>query len=279
MNNIERLPSPDPREERLLELLMGELVSSLDGDEARELDRLASEWDAAELTRLRESAARTVAECDIAAFDPDQASQLPLTARNRILAASPRGSSDKASLRSAPLPRWREGLAWLVAAAAVVAFLASRFVPARPPEVAVSPSTLRQSLIAKASASAEPVDAPVKLLNWTATTDAAAKGATGDVVWDNQSQKGFMRFKGLLPNDPTAYQYQLWIFDADQKHPIDGGVFDIGGDQEAIVPVHAKLRVSKPTLFAVTIEKPGGVVVSDKERIAVLAHWTPPDSP
>ena len=73
-------------------------------------------------------------------------------------------------------------------------------------------------------------------------------------------------------NDPSVSQYQLWIFDEDQEHPVDGGVFDVTTSGEILIPIEAKLVVSKPTLFAVTIEKPGGVVVSNKERIAVVAE-------
>jgi anti-sigma-K factor RskA len=52
---------------------------------------------------------------------------------------------------------------------------------------------------------------------------------------------------------------------------VDGGVFDVSSDGEVIVPINARLRVSRATLFAVTVEKPGGVVVSSRERIAALA--------
>lgn len=64
--------------------------------------------------------------------------------------------------------------------------------------------------------------------------------------------------------DPAQRQYQLWIFDRnqDEKTPVDGGVFDITSDGEVIIPIRAKLRVAEAYLFAVTIEKPGGVVVS-----------------
>jgi anti-sigma-K factor RskA len=96
-----------------------------------------------------------------------------------------------------------------------------------------------------------------------------AKGAEGDVVWDPNGQRGFMRIRGLAANDPTREQYQLWIFDETQKHPVDGGVFDVGADGELIVPIDAKLFVAKPTLFAVTVEKPGGVVVSAQEKIVL----------
>ncbi|MCU0709749.1 MAG: hypothetical protein MUF23_15805 [Pirellula sp.] len=40
---------------------------------------------------------------------------------------------------------------------------------------------------------------------------------------------------------------------------------------EAIIAIHAKLRVNQPKAFAVTIEKPGGVVVSTQEQLPLLA--------
>jgi len=115
--------------------------------------------------------------------------------------------------------------------------------------------------------------ADAQVLAWAATADPAATGAKGDVVWSNAEQKGFMRFSGLSQNDPAATQYQLWIFDGerDDKFPVDGGVFDVTAGGDVIVPIKAKLKVGKPVLFAVTVEKPGGVVVSKRERIVVTA--------
>ena len=83
-----------------------------------------------------------------------------------------------------------------------------------------------------------------------------------------------MRFTGLAVNDPTQYQYQLWIFDKarDEKFPVDGGVFDVSSTGEVTVVISPKLHVTDATLFAVTIEKPGGVVVSKRERIVVTAQ-------
>jgi hypothetical protein len=86
-----------------------------------------------------------------------------------------------------------------------------------------------------------------------------------------------MRLEGLEVNAPDEYQYQLWIFDRnrDERYPVDGGVFDMppGGDA-AEVPIQAKLAVAEPTLFAVTVEEPGGVVVSSRARIATVAEVT-----
>lgn len=109
---------------------------------------------------------------------------------------------------------------------------------------------------------------------WGATNDPASKGATGEVVWSQSKQEGYMSFRALEVNDPKTTQYQLWIFDGsrDDRYPVDGGVFDIpAGSDEIIVPITAKVLVKDPTLFAVTVEKPGGVVVSKRERIVVAA--------
>ena len=111
--------------------------------------------------------------------------------------------------------------------------------------------------------------------DWTATEDPAATGLAGDVVWDPATQTGYMRFTGLAPNDVTEQQYQLWIFDGtrDDRYPVDGGVFDIpAGATEVIVPIRARLPVRDAALFAVTVEPPGGVVVSSRERIVALAQ-------
>lgn len=104
--------------------------------------------------------------------------------------------------------------------------------------------------------------------------DLESVGALGDVVWSSARQQGYMRFRGLAANDPTVAQYQLWIFDAerDEAYPVDGGVFDVpaaGGD--VVVRIDPRLRVSRATAFAITVEKPGGVVVSSRKRLPLLA--------
>jgi len=105
------------------------------------------------------------------------------------------------------------------------------------------------------------------------TKDPAAAGASGDVVWDPVKQRGFLRFAGLRPNDPHRHQYQLWIFDGerDQRYPVDGGVFNVPQDaSEVVVPIRAAILVHDAKAFAVTVEKPGGVVVSDRSRVVAL---------
>jgi anti-sigma-K factor RskA len=98
-------------------------------------------------------------------------------------------------------------------------------------------------------------------------------GVSGEVVWDGAGSEGFLRLRGIPVNDPSQSQYQLWIFDAARKadYPVDGGVFDIPAAGEVIIPIQAKLRVGQAKLFAVTREKPGGVVVSDRKEIVFVA--------
>lgn len=164
---------------------------------------------------------------------------------------------------------WRARSGWLVAAAAVVAWL---YVPsplarrrAAPVTAAVSPvRALLDSLLG---------DPATVRVPWGASQDPAGTGARGEVIWHPPTQRGVMRFTGLLPNDPQLSQYQLWIIDAarDARYPVDGGVFDIGSGGEVLIPITARLPVAKPSLFAVTLESPGGVVVSSRERLVLAA--------
>jgi hypothetical protein len=189
------------------------------------------------------------------------------------------GATDVVSLESRRRPAatstW---VPWLAAAAATLAAIVGwwpRAVPTHAPEaIAEAPveadSPAGESPLAAVESSTDRLVRP-----WSATEDPTATAARGEVIWSTDRQDGFMRISGLAPNDPSVEQYQLWIFDRtqDERYPIDGGVFDIpAGGAEALVPIHAKIAVEEPYLFAVTVEKPGGVVVSSRERIALLAE-------
>jgi hypothetical protein len=108
---------------------------------------------------------------------------------------------------------------------------------------------------------------------WEGTKDSHVVGTVrGEAIFDPRTSKGLLVIEGLAANDPSFEQYQLWIFDAsrDERYPVDGGVFNMPACGQVAVPIEAKLSVDKPVLFAVTVEKPGGVVVSDR-RIALVA--------
>jgi anti-sigma-K factor RskA len=141
----------------------------------------------------------------------------------------------------------------------------TRFV-ARVPDATIAPDARRAALLAAAG---ELVRA-----DFRATDDPLAAGAEGDLVWSGARQEGYMRFRNLPANDPTEEQYQLWIFDSTradwEELPVDGGVFDVVTGGEVVVPIEAKLDVRAPALFAITLERPGGVVVSEREHLLLL---------
>jgi hypothetical protein len=189
--------------------------------------------------------------------------------------------SNVVPLAAAPSRGRAFAIAGWVAAAACLVLAVGAFVLKKPTIVTVAPP---------ATSAPPPVDTapppPAKLreqllaevgttrVAWSSTKDPAAKGASGDVVWNAAEQRGYMLFRGLAKNDPSAWQYQLWIFDKarDDKYPVDGGVFDVDASTgDVVVPIRAKLPVAEAALFAVTVEKPGGVVVSKRERIVVTA--------
>jgi anti-sigma-K factor RskA len=164
-------------------------------------------------------------------------------------------------------PRWFANTGWLAAAAALAFALLKPGAPGEPVSVPPTGTELRAQLLR---------EDPVALrLPWSATGDAAATGARGEVIWSAERQQGVMHIEGLAANDPGQLQYQLWIFDKDrdERYPVDGGVFDIpAGATSVDVPIRATLPIDEPVLFAVTVEKPGGVMVSSRERIVLAAQ-------
>lgn len=189
-------------------------------------------------------------------------------------APAPEASAPTATATSAPTRRSFAVWGGWLAAAAMLALWARG--PASPPAVvAATPSAtaasaaaswVRDSLIA--------VDSAITRIAWAPTADSTALGASGDVVWSTRAQRGVMRLIGLKSNDVKRWQYQLWIFDKtrDQRYPVDGGVFDVpAGATEVFVPINARVPVGSAVMFAVTVEAPGGVVVSTRERVALLA--------
>lgn len=260
----------------LTDLLVSRATEGLDADRARRVDSIAD----GQVRRQADSLERAAAAIHLAALSTDL-DAMPAALRTRLtheadalfgeaVSVGPQdtqadGRADVVPLgaaRAAPALRPTR-LPWLAAAAALLIAVAAWW-----PEMANrTPDFAEQR--------ARLIGAGAIVIDWTATEDPTAAMTVGDVVWDPVSQTGFMRFEGLQANSPTEFQYQLWIFDAlrDERYPVDGGVFDIpAGADEVIVPIAARLPVTDATLFAVTVERPGGVVVSSRERIAVLAQ-------
>jgi anti-sigma-K factor RskA len=254
--------------ERFEELRAARALGELDAQERNELEALLAEQAGLDL----EADELAAAAAELAQLDPARLEPLPaalakkLEADGRAWLAQGARAAQPAAREPAPIRELRPksgggAWGWIAAAAALVLALIGWWPELRGTSM-LSPSAGRDALVAKRSSNDE-----VLLVPWKGTDHA--RGAEGDVVWDAKEQRGFMRIRGLARNDPTQTQYQLWIFDETQTNPIDGGVFDIGADGELVIPIDAKLHVAKPTLFAVTVEKPGGVVVSAQEKIVL----------
>lgn len=168
-------------------------------------------------------------------------------------------------------------LGWTIAAAACLALVANvyltRIEPGpqvgigptpTPAEETASVASERQKFMTSAS---DMVKAVV-----TKGTIKEISDVTGDIVWSDSKQEGYMVFRGLPVNDKEKTTYQLWIYDSaqDKKTPVSGGVFDVDQNGEVIIQIKPALKVLQPSLFAVTMEKPGGVMVSDGKYVAAL---------
>lgn len=233
-------------ETRLKELLadwaVGEILNPDEQHELEGLKRMHPEIRPESFER----AAASVHQCWLT----ERMESLPLGLRARIERLRERLGNWASLPRAETGNPWRAGW-WVAAAATIAMWLATRDV-LRPDTTPPARDWIAQT--------------------WTATADPDATGVTGEVRWSPSQNRGTMVFEGLPRNDPTTAQYQLWIFDATRStdYPIDGGVFDaVEGRFE--IPIDAKINVDQATLFAITLERPGGVVVSSRERLLLTA--------
>jgi hypothetical protein len=265
----------DRSKERLTELLADRATEGLSPEEQTELDNLLDNYPEWEQSQL-DLAAAALSLTDLKTEEP-----LPSRLRSKVLSevyhqmdmaeaqSADKDSRDAKSNDVITFPksnlRWQYA-GWIVAAACLVIAVAGWWSRLQTQTLPVSAAEMRARLIAEAP--------DLVQTDWSATNDKDAAGVRGDVIWSNSLQRGFMRFQGLPMNDPQIGEYQLWIFDAkrDERFPIDGGVFSIDHETgEVIVSINAKLKVSEPTLFAITVEKPGGTVVSKRDRLVLTA--------
>jgi Anti-sigma-K factor rskA len=263
--------------ERLTDLLTDRAMQPLGETEARELEQLLAQFSDTDETQFdRAAAAIHLTE----AMKPEV---LPAQLKAKVIAdaqqffgveEAPREAEPLASnVISFPTERvkrsaWQWAGWYAAAACLLLAVLAGwprvkQVVTGKPPVPTIADNRTNLRSGAKDALQS----------NWTPTKYPNVQTVEGDVVWSSERQEGYMRFVNLAANDPAKSVYQLWIFDAnqDEKYPVDGGVFNVSQSGEVIVPINAKLNVTKPTLFAVTIEKPGGVVVSKRDKLILTA--------
>jgi anti-sigma-K factor RskA len=259
-------------EERLFDLLTQQAVEGLNAAETNELRELENAF-----PMWKDDDSFEIATTAFSLTNLDTSEDLPEHLRTKILENAERfliSEPSEDSQKTFTFEPKRSNWSWLGWAFASVACIALAFnwstqnVNAPTENVSnivLSSSQLRQRLIE--------TDKTAIKIDWAKGNIKDLPEVSGDIVWSDARQSGYMRFQGLPINDKSKETYQLWIFDEtqDEKTPIDGGVFDVNSGGEIIVPITAKLKVKNPKLFAVTVEKPGGVVVSKREKIPVLA--------
>lgn len=275
-------------DERMLDLLCDKALFGLSEEELRELaefEATAGPTDEDLMLELTAARLSTIGSVEGAELPEHLFEKIVRDSKGHVLT-----EENVFTARRAEPPRDGRGpgmfgwLGWAAAAAACIALAIMAYDRPESPLVAdgprpsptlqqeLTPALLRQQLIDTGQVAVR--------AEWGKGNLPQTEEISGDVVWSDDRQTGYMRIKGLPVNDRTREQYQLWIFE-DAKleaHPKDGGVFDISSDGEVIVPIDAKLLTRDPKAFAITIEKPGGTVVSERDKIAALAAVKPSSS-
>ncbi|MFT5424697.1 MAG: hypothetical protein ACI89L_002495 [Phycisphaerales bacterium] len=274
--------------EALVDLLAKDAIEGLTESERAELDRLLAAEDGVDAGAFDDA----VAAMDVAIAEADEAG--PPAGVLEVLGeladrieAEPKLRLAGTAAEREPVAR-RSGLAfggWVTAAACLMVAAVAWWPSSGPAEpVALTLAQRVEELKARPG---------VVTVSWVGLDDAGLsqhphsldQELRGEVVWDDARDEGYMVFEGLASNDPSAMQYQLWIFDSERRlgdlphfdpgglpiltqRPVDGGVFDVANGK-VIVPITARLPIGGAAVFAVTSEPPGGVVVSDRDVVTL----------
>ena len=275
--------------EMMLDLLCDKFVYGLSEEEANKLEEFGYD------PREAESIEQTIAALSI--VDLESEAEMPVRLQEKLRASASDFASgmQSAETEEQPVPQreivlsggssgsWFGWLGWAAAAVASIALAVTLFIPRSGSNIAgitPTPTPVREERLDPQQQRQKLMGSPEIVRAEWGPGNMNNMSVSGDVVWSDEKQAGYMRFRGLPKNDPSKETYQLWIFDETQsdKTPIDGGTFDVGADGEVVIPIDAKLKARGPKAFAVTMEKPGGVVVSDRKRIVVLGAVKPAEA-
>ncbi|MEL7473488.1 MAG: anti-sigma factor [Planctomycetota bacterium] len=276
--------TPRDLEPRLQDLLADRASFGLAPAEAEEMQLALGELLEDEFTDVDLAAAAVDLAMLAEAGDLDDLEPLPDSCRSGVLAAVD-GEADTAPDVIATIgsePSWLSWGGWAAAAAIAMVAGVTLLGPQTSPTPGMLQSTTLTAFEARDAFVAEATD--IERGAWGDWDDPDIAGVTGEVVWSDDAQRGYMTFVGLPENDPSVEQYQLWIVDRrglaeedGRSARISGGVFDIASAERdpetgaVVLPISPAIYVQGAAAFALTIERPGGVAVSDMSRRVVIA--------
>ena len=279
-------------DEKLRDLLADQVTLGLSDEEARELGELLGSADGSMDAQSFELTAAAIALAETM-YEPMPAGLEAKLAKAAEEYFGTAKSEMHESIHDQPTQafKWKEPKAsksffdwfgWAAAAAACIAlaitffYNQNRINELQAKVEQLTPKSVPEETLAQKRDRLKAAGAEIARAEWTAG-NVKELNVTGEVVWSDAKQEGYMTFRGLPVNDPNLQAYQLWMFeDAKlEEFPKDGGVFNVTSEGEVIIPIDAKLRTTSPKAFAITIEKPGGVVRSDRSKIAALGPVKP----
>jgi anti-sigma-K factor RskA len=280
-------------DEKLRDLLADQVTLGLSDDEARELGELLGSADGGMDAQSFELAAAAIALAETR-YEPMPANLEAKLARVAEEYFGTAKSEVDDGIHDQPTQafKWEEPKAsrsffdwfgWAAAAMACIALAMTFFYNQnRISELQakidqLTPKPAAEETLAQKRDRLKAAGGEIARAEWTKGNVKDTETVTGEVVWSDAKQEGYMTFRGLPVNDPNLQAYQLWMFEDGklEEFPKDGGVFNVTSEGEVIIPIDAKLRTVSPKAFAITIEKPGGVVRSDRSKIAVLGPVKP----
>lgn len=273
----------NPQTERLLDLMTARATEGLSDDDRRELEAMLASSDDHDPEDMDLAAA---AATNAYASQSGRGKDLPAALKSRLLANAEAHFVARAPTRRATVTdlgeeraRRRDAvskeksgsgfgafnrLGWAAAAMLLITLV----IVNRP-----GMEQMGTELPFEARAEALEQKSGTVVVPWSPPQIEDYVAVSGDVVWNNAEQEGYLRLAGMPSNDPSVAQYQLWIVDPERdSRPVDGGVFDVPqGATEVVIPIDAKLGIINPQAFAITLEQPGGVVVSDGPLLVVAS--------
>ncbi len=217
---------PNRDEKYFQELLAGKVLGDLSNDELQDFAERFSAIDSKELQDLELAAAAlqlALTESETSQLSADSASFnedacLPEFLRQKIVddaerfvasatyhSISATSSPETRDIRSVPQAdfkqpnqrksfAWREAVAWLAAAASFLLAAQLWFNNGSKLDTTTKVATAAESRLALLNNSQQTIR-----VDWSNGKTPFDNAVTGDVVWNNESQQGFMRFVGMPP--------------------------------------------------------------------------------